>query len=197
MERNGMREVIKLMNETRTISDATIVDTMESITSAMELRVDYLEDQLQNKEVISTKRKKYWIDKKASQEQAPFTKTYHEGVEDMKTLKQNGEVSFSDIGKLYMLTRYIEKDTGMLVDYISNKPMNIAGMAKEIGDSKQNIQKTFERLIRCKVVAKQIIDGTNVYFVNPQVAFNGISRASVNKIIFNNCTFNTQIVNYC
>lgn len=178
------------------MDDETVYDTLDSIKGEFENQVIKLEGKIDNIKAGNAKRKKYYAQKKALVESDPFTKTYHKGIDEMKSLKLSGDITFSDIGKFHMISASVQKDTGLIVSHVTGLPMSLSEIADEIGDYKQNIYKTFEKLIAINIIWKKNISGMEVYYVNPEYIFNGASRMAANINIYNNCNIqNNTIVN--
>lgn len=179
------------------------LDTIECITADYDARIAKIDtkqtmmvEHMLAKETKARKSRQYHAERKKLQEDDTFTKQYHEGVDDLKALKDTNKISFADFGKFMFICRYIEWDTGMICRPNTSIPMTIPEIAKNIGDHKQHLYKTFDKLMELSVVIKRNINGGDVYFVNPKYSFNGYSRVKANTVIFNNCTFgdNASIV---
>lgn len=101
-----------------------------------------------------------------------FSKTYHNGITLIKNLKASNDLSFSDIGKLHMITGLLAKNNNMLIQ--NNKPMTIPEIADAIGDYKQNMYKTMDKLLDLRIITIETVDNHDVYCLDQHIAFNGI-----------------------
>lgn len=186
------------------IDEQVLRDTIESITSnyeakleIMQLQIEQIAQEKAEEEQQRLKNRKYWLEKKRKQDPELFIKQYQEGWSDMLMLKRENNLSFADAGKFAFLCMHIEKDTGLIVKPKSSEAMRRIDMANAIGDHKQHFYKTLDKFMELGLVQRRTVGAEEFFYINPKYAFNGISKVAAQSVIFNNCTFgdNATITN--
>jgi len=167
------------------------LDTLESTVSDHEIAIVGIQNYISDKNLKAKVSRDKYFKKMKNKEGSLFIKQYIDGAVELSNLIKLKSLSFSDLGKFFLMSAFLQKDTGMIVSTKTNCCLSGSEIAAELGEVRQNFNKVLQKFIKYGLVTTKKLNGKTVYYINPEYCFNGPSRKDA-KMVFNNCVFGSN-----